>query len=443
MSTNGDVKKYFDINDLPEMPGRIWEKQRSAAQEEYFHKYKSGPQAVENFMSNEILNMSLSDRNDTLEEAHGVRCLAPEETPEMIKDALEKLVIELYKLPIHKKRGYLESQQPQQQNVTVFPNRIMTRPTYVNTNEFRLRILRADLFDAPKAARHLATYLDLAWDIFGRYALFRPVKLSDFSKAELRMFRKGLGQFLPFRDQYGRRVFIVFMNEQMEELSLAARLKISFYVTDVASRDDVELQRKGIVSILWCQDAVKYKFKVTPANTRLQIHEFIPIRMSAIHVCTPDTPFYRFARSMFAISFGRDNVSRMRFHVGEPIEHRYALESHGISMDQMPITWTGKLKQQYIKQWIRVREVLEEGGSSSSDVKIVECPQLSDVIFRQGTSALRHPGNVMFRSRIQTLYEQTENQTMGRTTKTMVTTLLQEIRRNKGRVLIWHQPKNN
>jgi len=455
MSTNGDdddVKKYFDNNDFPEVRGRHWNNARSATQEEYYHKYKSGPQSVENFLSSELLNMSHNDRNATLEEAHGVRCLAPEETPKLIKEALYKLAIELDKLPVHKKRGYLESQQTQEQNATVFPNGITTRPTYVNTDEFRLRILRADLFDAPKAATRMANYLDVAWNLFGRYALFRPVKLSDFTKIELRVIRQGIAQFLPFRDRYGRRVLVVFMNEQLEEISLAMRMKICFYFTDAASRGDLESQRKGAVGLMWCQEAVKYKFKVTPANTHLQLHEFIPIRMSAVHVCTPDTPFYRIARSMFAISFGRDHLSRMRFHIGQPIENRYALESHGISMDQMPITWTGKLKQQYVKQWMRVREVLEEGDSSSSDVskanashhtkQIVECPQLSDVIFRQGTDVMHHPGNVMFRSRIQALYEEAKTQTMSRTTKTMAIALIQEIRSNKGRVLIWHQSKD-
>ena len=39
-------------------------------------------------------------------------------------------------------------------------------------------------------------------------------------------------------------------------------------------------------------------------------------------------------------------------------------------------------------------------------VSIVECPYLSDIIFRQGTNVIHHPGNSWFRSLIQTKFEE-------------------------------------
>ena len=131
---------------------------------------------------------------------------------------------------------------------------------------------------------------------------------------------------------------------------------------------------------------------------------------------------------------------------GNSVELRYALESHGISMNQMPITWTGNIKEQYFKQWIRLRQILEDGDHNScqdnSDHNgIIVCPRLNDVIFRQGTSAMHHPGNVLFRSRIQHLYENAKAHTMGQSTRILVQKLIQEIQNNEGRVLIWYQSK--
>lgn len=166
---------------------------------------------------------------------------------------------------------------------------------------------------------------------------------------------------------------------------------------------------------------------------------FSPIRLVAVHLCTPDTPFYRFARGMWAINLGRDKYSIVRFHVGEAIELRYALESHGITTDQLPITWTGTIKRQNIKQWMRTRQLIEEGNNDHLP-SIIECPRLKDVIFRQGTSVMSHPGNAIFRSRIQSLYEEAGAESMARTTRSLVQALIKELRMNQERVLIWYQP---
>ena len=64
---------------------------------------------------------------------------------------------------------------------------------------------------------------------------------------------------------------------------------------------------------------------------------------------------------------------------------------------------------------MRIRQAIEEndtsgfvGGSSDEDSvlsssNIIECPQLQDVVFRQGTSGTSHPGNVSFRSLIESI----------------------------------------
>ena len=75
-------------------------------------------------------------------------------------------------------------------------------------------------------------------------------------------------------------------------------------------------------------------------------------------------------------------------------------------------------------------------------MSIIECPNISDVIFRQGTSAMYHPGNVRFRSMIQILYEESDEYTTARSTKALVTKLKKEIQNNKGRVLMWYNNDN-
>eukprot|EP00533_Pseudo-nitzschia_delicatissima_P015905 CAMPEP_0197267830 /NCGR_PEP_ID=MMETSP1432-20130617/3815_1 /TAXON_ID=44447 /ORGANISM="Pseudo-nitzschia delicatissima, Strain UNC1205" /LENGTH=317 /DNA_ID=CAMNT_0042732815 /DNA_START=84 /DNA_END=1037 /DNA_ORIENTATION=- len=150
---------------------------------------------------------------------------------------------------------------------------------------------------------------------------------------------------------------------------------------------------------------------------------------------------------------GVENRTKLIFHLGESMEINYKLQGYGIPFEHVPISWTGKVKVQYLKQWMRLRKAIEQkcahdkllqrqqqqeqqqqqqqqqqrkrscseatsGDESNNSVTshssmasnshgknndIIECPQLHDVIFRQGTSGTSHSGNVTFRSLIESI----------------------------------------
>lgn len=86
-------------------------------------------------------------------------------------------------------------------------------------------------------------------------------------------------------------------------------------MTYAAGTDDADLQRKGIVGLIWCQDfKTSYKFKETPKHCRMQVHEFSAIRVSAMHICASDAPFFGYCRVMWAI--GMEGRARLKIHVG-------------------------------------------------------------------------------------------------------------------------------
>lgn len=202
---------------------------------------------VDDLMSKEMLKLSVKDRNDIQEEIHGVKCLAVEETPELIEKSLKELTEEInHKIPNAQKRAYLKSLEPVNDNSknashsssnTNGPICVSSSPkvvgnnhsennhisshfpsSYIHGRDFRLRFLRCDLFDIQKAARRLVTYLDMLVELFGDYALRRPICLSDFTKEELRHFRKGMIQILPYRDRTGRRILIAFPEEEVSQI---------------------------------------------------------------------------------------------------------------------------------------------------------------------------------------------------------------------------------
>jgi len=272
---------------------------------------KDNPNIVDDLLSKELLGLSVKARNDFQEEIHGVRCLAPEETPQLLKQSLIRLERELnHEVPIHRKKAYIQSQKLSAAN-----SNTTTSNTYINTEEFRLRFLRCELFDVPKAAIRMTKFLDLILELFGEYALKRPIRLSDFSNAELRKFRKGRFQFLPYRARggiCGRRVLCIFPDEEWESIAPYLRNKIFLYMVWTAG-NDVDTQKEGIVFVCWFDST----FTVTKSPAvKTKDHETVSVRGVAVHVCSPDTPVYRFRRSIVTMRLGRLRF-RLRQHIGE------------------------------------------------------------------------------------------------------------------------------
>ena len=150
------------------------------------------PTYVDTLLANELSQMDFKTRDEVQEELHGVRNLAKEETPEMIEKSMRRLDDELRNIP--RKEAYDESQQ--------HPN------TYVNTHEFRLKFLRAEVFDEKATAKRIVLFLDMMKEYYGPEALVRPPRMSDLGKAEMELLRSGGEQILPSCDRSGRRVLI-------------------------------------------------------------------------------------------------------------------------------------------------------------------------------------------------------------------------------------------
>jgi hypothetical protein len=81
---------------------------------------------------------------------------------------------------------------------------------YVRCKDFRLKFIRASMFNISKAASSFVKYLDLLFKYYGPDALMRPLYVSDLNHPELELLRAGHMQLLPTRDRSGRRVLNVF-----------------------------------------------------------------------------------------------------------------------------------------------------------------------------------------------------------------------------------------
>ena len=128
--------------------------------------------------------------------------------------------------------------------------------------------------------------------------------------------------------------------------------------------------------------------------------------------------------------------------LGESVELQYALHSYGIPTEHIPLTFSGNIKDTYIKQWVKMRGYAE---SQEYDSQVIECPQLEDVLFRQGVSLLSYPGNSRVHRLVQRRYEQDptvscvpKRGTVKTKREKVVVEIIEDIRSSGGRFLVWN-----
>lgn len=434
-------------------------------------------------ISEALFNLSATDRNAIEEEIHGVSCMAPEETPDLLEDSLFTFHLELAK--IDSKPAYDRAQEMIDTNPYGNPT------SYIHSTCFKLQFLRCELFDACKAAKRFCKYLDLMLELHGEMVLQRPIGMADLDREEMSFIRGGTCQVLPSRDRSGRRIFCLIPNG-LHNLSKRSIIRVQIYVWNSllcyspeykSGNNDLsclETQRKGTISVvipsyqLYKNRDLEETLKLL--RERIEISKLIagviPVRVCAVHICFPKTQLPKYLFSMFTVVIS-SWLSRTKFHFGNLLELRYQLQGYGIPTELIPTTDSGNVKAVNLKQWIKLRLYIEsqagqymatlwsgesdsnhssnnsdyESSTTSVDAHhmtdIVECPGSHDVIFRRGKSMSYHPGNVKFFNLIESrIHEHTlDPKTTQARRMAIEKELIQQIRDDGGRFLRWEIDK--
>lgn len=123
----------------------------------------------------------------------------------------------------------------------------------------------------------------------------------------------------------------------------------------------------------------------------------------------------------------------------------YNLQSYGIPTEHVPVSFSGTIKTGYMKQWTRAREAQESTMylDLGADIRdIIECPQLTDVLFRQGISLIWNPGNARVRTLIDNMQQEQQKANSNKTVKMkrreMVLDIIKEVGKTS-RFLMWNE----
>jgi len=438
--------------------------------------------AVDKALSNELMGLSLDARNAFEEEMHGVRCgsIFTKESPQILEQSLREFD---HLLNVRKESA--EALQGREVCVhgLLLRNVIRTycygnnncnndnnckkdssdnssppqKDCYLNDPEVRLRFLRRECFAVEPAVNTFVNFFEFLQDLFGSFVAERPIEISDFSMEEELFLRNSRTQYLPFRDQSGRRV-MVSVGCNNFDVPIAIRFKILMFMHWIVSKD-VETQCKGIVMVTWpfdesergnctweksirpciCKDMVAYHHRY---------YNSMPVRIVSLQHYYKDTPFFKALAALYVfhgLRFKRQE-RRMKFiyraHFGEETELRYQITNYGIPETLLPMTSTGKVKTDKQSSWVNMllsKANQERNNCPGTTVKdeIVECPQSADVVFRKGRLRyICNPGNMYYRELIMATNEQHAG--AGRKEKGKITwTIVDKIESKGGRFLEW------
>ena len=87
---------------------------------------------------------------------------------------------------------------------------------------------------------------------------------------------------------------------------------------------------------------------------------------------------------------------------GEVAEVRNNLSGYGIPEKLLPITDSGAVKTSELKKWLKLQRLIDGLETAGGTVPpFIDCPGSNDVVFRAGSSMTSNPGNVIFRSLIE------------------------------------------
>jgi hypothetical protein len=145
-------------------------------------------------LAKEMNQLSVEEREKVLEDVHGI-ARAVDESLDSVKNSLVLLEEELSKITRNKVAFDLAKFQSKE---------------YVSSEKLRLMFLRAESFDAYKAAVRMVRFFDEKYKLFGVDKLTKDIVLADLDPDDIAALEKGFYQVLSERDCAGRKVLCFF-----------------------------------------------------------------------------------------------------------------------------------------------------------------------------------------------------------------------------------------
>lgn len=166
--------------------------------------------------SDKLNELSAKYREEAYYDLHGVSTTSVvEENPDFVAEKLQELDQQMF----------LVEQR------TAFEMAMEANPNYVQG--LRLRFLRAESYDVPRAAHRFALNFEFRLDMFGPHVLGRDILYSDLPEVDKSLLDTGYMQVTRGRDRAGRSICVQIMRRLGQEPPPDSA--VSYLPSDIAS----------------------------------------------------------------------------------------------------------------------------------------------------------------------------------------------------------------
>jgi hypothetical protein len=172
------------------------------------------PVETEKLLVQELNQLSVQEREQVLEEIHGVQCPVEEEV-NFVNSRLQILQEEILK--IRKRYAYEKA--------------VFVAPQKVKARGFCLMFLRSERFDPRKAAKRMVQYFESKLRLFGFDNLVKPITLECMNEEDVKAVKTGCLQYSKSKDRAGRTVAFLFQKyyEYKEPINMVSKRKCNSF----------------------------------------------------------------------------------------------------------------------------------------------------------------------------------------------------------------------
>ena len=189
-------------------------------------------------------------------------------------------------------------------------------PSYVENEDFRIKFLRAEAFDAHSAATRMALYFDAKLDLFGESALCREILLSDLDNDDMDCLRTGYLQVLADTD-FGDRKVLFYYHAVSDCYRYTENLLRSFwYVANVLSTSE-DVQKLGVANVVFNLGGFpKHGMDYEKSRRLAGLFKAIPLRFCSFYPCI-DTRAWAVVVDTFSVITSKYLSVRLRVIKGD------------------------------------------------------------------------------------------------------------------------------
>jgi hypothetical protein len=268
-------------------------------------------------------------------------------------------------------------------------------PQYVSDPTFRLAFLRAENFDAARAAARMVRYFHWKMAAFGESKLCKDITLEDLTPEDMKILKRGYGQALPVRDRRDREIWC-FIQDPQYCPPTGSFDRVIFYFSNPTR----ETQGTGVVFLSFHFAPMTLKtYNPDVCGLCPRMIQDMPVRVASIHHCI-DPSLVPAMGKLFEMKLrfaSQATRAKTKIHQGSYTECMYALMTFGIPTDAIPMSCTGRVKTKPCLDWLEARKIREdfEGGrvDGTDGVEMFEIPFRRHVLLGRGKPVQQHAGN--------------------------------------------------